>query len=418
MNAISSAGERLTFGAPSSPWLRVGQVGAALAAGMGIGRFVYTPVLPLMEAQAGLTPSAGAALATANYSGYLVGALAGIAIPGVMRSAATMRISLLALTVTLALMPVASNETSWGVLRFIAGVTSALVFVLAVGAMHSHLGGQAAHLSGWAFGGIGAGIALSGLVVLILRSMSTWESVWWAAALLTAICTFAAWTLTPQPRATAAAGERRKSPEQGVRSFGALFVSYLLEGVGYIIAGTFLVAAIDRTAGNIAGSGAWVLVGLAALPSGPLWASLGRRWSGPILLVIALTVQAVGIALPAAADGVWPALVSAFLFGGTFLGISQMSLAIGADLQIPRAVAILTSGYSLGQIVGPLVVTPLLSDGYHLALLVAAGIVLAAALAAAALPVLTWGLPKRAGATATGAWSDCRSRYRTPPRGG
>ncbi|OUS95815.1 YbfB/YjiJ family MFS transporter [Rhodococcus sp. NCIMB 12038] len=394
MNALGSTDERITFRTPTSPWITVGQVGAALAAGMGIGRFVYTPVLPLMEAQAGLTPSAGAALATANYFGYLIGALAGIALPGLMRSAATLRVSLLVLTFTLALMPVASNETDWGVLRFIAGVTSALVFVFAVGAMHSHLSGQAAHLSGWAFGGIGAGIALSGLVVLILRSMSTWESVWWAAALLTAICTLAAWTLTPQHPASASADERRRPPEQGARRFGALFASYSLEGVGYIIAGTFLVAAIDRTAGGIAGSGAWVLVGLAALPSGPLWASLGRRWSRPVLLVIALTVQAAGIALPAVAGGIGPALVSAFLFGGTFLGISQMSLAIGAHLQFPRAVAILTSGYSLGQIAGPLVVTPLLSDGYHVALLVAAGIVLAAALAAAGLSVRSRGTPR------------------------
>ncbi|MFF2108727.1 YbfB/YjiJ family MFS transporter [Rhodococcus koreensis] len=385
MNAIGSAEDLVAFRTPTSPWVTVGQVGAALAASMGIGRFVYTPVLPLMEAQAGLTPSAGAALATANYLGYLIGALAGIALPGMMRSAATLRVSLLVLTLTLALMPVASHETFWGVLRFIAGVTSATVFVVAVSAMHSTLSGQAAHLSGWAFGGIGAGIALSGLVVLILRSMGTWCSVWWAAALLTLICTLAAWTLTPERAPVAPTVERRKSPKRKRRWFSMLFISYSLEGVGYIIAGTFLVAAIDHTAGSVAGSGAWVIVGLAALPSAPLWALLGRRWSRPILLVTALVVQAAGIALPAVADGIWPALISAFLFGGTFLGISQMSLTIGAHLQFPRAVAILTTGYSLGQIGGPLIVTPLLSDGYHLALLVASGIVLAAALTATLL---------------------------------
>ncbi len=229
MNALSSADERFTFRTPTSPWITVGQVGAALAASMGIGRFVYTPVLPLMEAQAGLTPSAGAALATANYLGYLIGALAGIVLPGMMRSAATLRFSLLVLTLTLALMPVASNETFWGVLRFIAGVTSALVFVVAVGAMHFHLSGHAAHLSGWAFGGIGAGIALSGLVVLILRSMSTWEAVWWAAALLTLICTLAAWTLTPERAPMAPTVERRKSPKRKRRWFSMLFISYSLE---------------------------------------------------------------------------------------------------------------------------------------------------------------------------------------------
>jgi hypothetical protein len=127
------------------------------------------------------------------------------------------------------------------------------------------------------------------------------------------------------------------------------------------------------------GTGAWVLVGLAALPSAALWAWLSRTWARPTLLAAALALQAVGIALPALIGGIGAALVSAALFDATFLGIATTVLAIGAHLRTPRAVAILTTGYSIGQIVGPLVVTPLLHDGYHLALLIAAGFVALAA---------------------------------------
>jgi AraC-like DNA-binding protein len=108
------------------------------------------------------------------------------------------------------------------------------------------------------------------------------------------------------------AGARNLRPEQSPstsdeprsrthRWFSALFASYALEGVGYIIAGTFLVAAIDQDSPGWIGSGAWVIVGLAAVPSAVLWARLGRRWSHPDLLLVALVVQAVGIAAEAAA---------------------------------------------------------------------------------------------------------------------
>ena len=67
----------MTIARYGPPWVHVGRSAAALAASMGIGRFVYTPILPLMTAQVGLSTQGGAALATSNYVGYLVGALAG-----------------------------------------------------------------------------------------------------------------------------------------------------------------------------------------------------------------------------------------------------------------------------------------------------------------------------------------------------
>uniref|UniRef100_UPI0015F0538A YbfB/YjiJ family MFS transporter n=1 Tax=Streptomyces shenzhenensis TaxID=943815 RepID=UPI0015F0538A len=188
--------------------------------------------------------------------------------------------------------------------------------------------------------------------------------------------------------------------------FGALFVSYFLEGVGYIVAGTFLVAAIGQGSPGWLGSGAWVLVGLAAVPSSALWARLGRRWSRPGLLLTALTIQAAGIALPALTGSTAAALASAVLFGATFLGVSTLALATGAHLRFPRSVALLTAGYSVGQILGPPVVAPLLRHGYHQALLLAALVVLAAAVAAAVLRI---GFPHHMGGDHTG-----RVRQRQP----
>jgi len=370
-----------------SPWLHVAQAAAALAAGMGVGRFVYTPILPLMHAQAGLSTGPGANLATANYVGYLGGALAGILAPALVRSRAALRGSLLVLTGTLAAMPLTHSAAVWGALRLVAGAASALVFVVAASSLLHHLRGHPSHLPGWAIGGVGAGIALSGLLLLVLRSVADWRAAWWASAALTALLTVGSWNLRPESAPSPSGEKSGGTAPRTHRWFGALFVSYTLEGIGYIVAGTFLVAAIGQGSPGWVGNGAWVLVGLAAVPSPALWARLGRRWSRPGLLVAALVVQAAGIALPALIGGTAAALVSAVLFGGTFLGVSTLALATGAHLGFPRSVALLTTGYSVGQILGPLVVAPLLHHGYHRALFLAALVVLAAAAAAAVLRI-------------------------------
>ncbi|WP_245822783.1 YbfB/YjiJ family MFS transporter, partial [Lentzea waywayandensis] len=157
------------------------QAAAALAAAMGIGRFVYTPILPLMTAQAGLSAASAASLATANYLGYFVGALATIVRAP---SRTTNRVALVLLVATLAGMPLTHGMAAWFVLRLLAGVASALVFVAAVNAR-----------PGWGMSGVGAGIALSGLVVLVL---SQWQVAWWAAAGLAALLAIWAWGLRPE----------------------------------------------------------------------------------------------------------------------------------------------------------------------------------------------------------------------------
>jgi hypothetical protein len=263
--------------------------------------------------------------------------------------------------------------------------------MIAVSALLTGLRGPLQYLAGWGFGGVGAGIAVSGIVVLVT---GTWRAAWLASAAVALVLTVAAWPLRPGPRPVQQARPGAAppvpappvpAPPPARRWFALLLTSYSLEGVGYIIAGTFLVAAISENSPAWAGSGAWVLTGLAALPASAGWAYLSRRWRRPTLLCVALLIQAAGIALPGLVSGVAPALLSAALFGATFLGVASMALALGAQMRYPRAVALLTTGYGLGQILGPVVVTPLLHPGYQLALLIGAAIVLAAALAAAML---------------------------------
>ena len=199
-----------------------------------------------------------AAIATANYAGYLAGAMAGVAAPALLRSRTVYRSSLIVVVATLALMPVLTGDARWAALRFVTGCASALVFMVAASALLTGLRAHGQHLVGHGFGGVGAGIAASGVLVLVLRH-GTWQDSWWSAAVLGAALSVAAWPL--QPPATDNDGTDRGAGPAGRRWFTSLLLAYTLEGVGYIIAGTFLVAAIDQTASTTLGSSAWIAPG-------------------------------------------------------------------------------------------------------------------------------------------------------------
>ena len=205
-----------------------------MGAAMGIGRFAYTPILPLMTAQAAVTPQLAGNLATANYVGYLAGALAGTASRRLTRSAMALRTSLVVLVATLAAMPFAPNAIGWLGLRTVAGFTSAVVFVIAVNSMLDHLGDHSPHLPGWGFGGVRIGIALSGVLVLALPTAG-WQSAWWIAAASAAVLSACAWTMRgikSPAKASAAATAPPEPPGRFDRRFAMLFVSYTLEGTG------------------------------------------------------------------------------------------------------------------------------------------------------------------------------------------
>src|SRR5262245_64894373 len=80
--------------------IRAGAAGAVAAAGllalavaMGIGRFAFTPILPMMQEDAGVSIAMGGWLASANYIGYLLGALSVMGLR--MRATSAIRAGLL-----------------------------------------------------------------------------------------------------------------------------------------------------------------------------------------------------------------------------------------------------------------------------------------------------------------------------------
>ncbi len=350
---------------------------AGLAAAMGVGRFVYTPLLPLMQEQTGVSHSDTALVATANYLGYFLGAIALAVYPSGTRSRPLFHASIVALIASELVMITGTDVRLWLTTRVVAGIASAAVFVYCATAVVGHPS------AGVTFTGVGAGIATSGVLVAVLGPITSWSVLWVVAAAITAGFAAIAWSLppgTPPPRPSGGSRPRTK-PSARWWTLGA---SYFLEGLGYIILGTFLVAAVSAGGAAWTGPAAWVVVGLAAVPSPLLWAKALRRWSAESLLALALLLQAVSALLPALVAGPAAALVAAILFGGTFMGITLLAMDSALGLGIPRAAAALTAIYGLGQILGPLVVAPMLGDGFRSAFLCAAAVLVVAALLAGA----------------------------------
>ncbi|MBY4131345.1 YbfB/YjiJ family MFS transporter [Rhodococcus fascians] len=115
----------------------------------------------------------------------------------------------------------------------------------------------------------------------------------------------------------------------------------------------------------------WAIVGIAAVPATLLWAALARRVGWPIALAIALGVETLGTILPVLDGSSVTAMVTAALFGATFMGICMLTMECGQSLIGPNSAAPLTAVYGLGQVLGPSMVAPVVGEGYGAAFTIA-----------------------------------------------
>jgi MFS family permease len=349
----------------------------ALAVAMGIGRFAFTPGLALMQRDLGLSDAAAGQLAALNFAGYLIGAMLAASVSTGSRRLPFL-IALCASVLTTGCMSVSSDPVLWSFLRFASGVASAFLFVLASGMALDALDGDGRG-SGLLYSGVGGGIALTGALAVAGDSLGGWSGAWVVFGTAALLLSIPAAALLREP----IAGSRAEPGPGGAQlPFRPLLVSYFCAGLGYIVTGTFLVVIAERMPA-VAGTGntLWTIVGLAAIPSCFLWARLGARWGKGAALVAAFLLQALGIALPALSGALPVVVLSALLYGGTFMGIVLLTMALG-KIALPgdsgRAVGTLTAVYGIGQILGPWLAGNIaqLSGAFTLPLLGAAGVVL------------------------------------------
>lgn len=329
-----------------------------LVVAMGISRFAFTPILPFMRIEEGLSFEEGGYLASSNYIGYFVGALgAGF----IYRNKKNFLLITVVLNVlSIFIMGLTHSFLFWVILRFIAGATSGFIFVLTSSIIMDYLATHfQTRFSGFLFSGIGLGIAISGLLVPFIEGIYDWEGTWLGLGILSAL--FLVITLLLWRNISIQDGEKvEKSNDtkifQGFMLW--LIIAYGLEGLGYIITGTFLVDIIYNIESlQSFASFSWVIAGIAAAPAAPIWMMLISKYSTVKVLSMAYILQVVGILLPVLTQTAWSVLLSAFLFGFTFVGIVSLSTAYARELfpkQSGVVVSALTTAYALGQIIGPI----------------------------------------------------------------
>jgi predicted MFS family arabinose efflux permease len=339
---------------------------------------------------AGLTPTQAGSIASANFLGYLVGAILATTPQACAARPATVVLMLAVSAATGAAMAVVSSLTAFAAVRFVSGLASAFVFVgVSAVVVQALLRRGRTGLTWILYAGVGVGIATSSaLVALALARFGDWRAPWLATAAASALaCAIVALLLPRDP--PAAAGQ---ATERDGRPVWPIVVAYGLWGFGYVITATFLVALV-REAGTGSETLTWMMVGLAAAPSVPVWGHIGTRFGLGRALAMAFLIEAAAVALSAVAPGA--ALAAAALFGGTFMGIT--ALALGAARQSAggdprRILGLMTIAMSVGQLVGPPFAGMLRerAGSYLLPSLAAAG-----ALALCAVLALRWQAARR-----------------------
>ena len=328
---------------------------------IGVARFAYTPLLPLMQQQTWLSDAQGGWLAALNYAGYMLGALTAASISSIRLKDTLYRITLVLALVSTAGMALADSFWLWASMRFVAGFSSSGAMLLASGLiLHWLISHRQRGELGIHFAGVGLGMLLAALAVeLMLRLSLDWQAQWWGFAALAVALLVPAWAWLPRPAKPIEGGGGGQRPaEPPSRTFMRLMLAaYFCAGYGYVISATFIVAIVEREP-LLAGAGNWTfaLVGLAAAPAVMLW-DLIARWIGYLgALIAAMGLQVVGIVLPAVTDNLAGVLASAVLYGSTFLGCVSLVLTMAGRLypQSPaRMMGRMTLAYGAAQIIAP-----------------------------------------------------------------
>ena len=340
-----------------------------IAVGMGFGRFAFTGMYPLMVGEGLMSLAQGSVAASANYAGYLIGALLVTRLPHA-RAASAARMAMLGTVLCLGLLALPMGAWWIDGVRFIAGIFSAVALITASVWLLQVI--EHPHGAPLMFSGVGLGIFASAELIAGGAAMQAGSgTIWLALALAAALFSVAAWpALGKQAIASTPPEHADKIHEHVLMKPWRLVLVYGLAGFGYIVTATYLPVLIKGAAPNIDPLQIWAAFGIGAMPSCFFWHWLHMRAGTSRTMFLNLAIQAVGVAMPVLAPNLAGFLASALLVGGTFVGTVTIAMPAGKRLAHKvrfNILASMTAAYGAGQIAGPMVAGVLLAHTHSFA---------------------------------------------------
>lgn len=375
---------------PTSP-LILALLGAyTLIVSHGIGRFLYTANLPSMLAQTELTTVVSGYVASANYAGYLSGAVIAMLVSR-KRTKFSMQVGIVLCLLTSFFMLI-ENIPLWYVVRFFSGLGSALILVNGSTLLLSHFPQYKRTLyAAIYYAGVGIGVVVSSVIVYVVRqSTLAYADMWLLGSLLSLPTLWIAWHFRKLELVKQTVQAHHVQPH-AQKHRKLIIACYSLCGFVYITAATFLpVIVLD----NLTSSSTtiahldmfvWAVVGLAAAISNPIWGKLAHQFNEISMLLLAIITQIISLVIPVYFSSIVMLFLAALLFGGSFMAIVSLSMGAVKHLSAKRInffLGLATVGYSIGQILGPLVSVYLFeqTQSFNAGLLVATGVYVVAAL--------------------------------------
>lgn len=363
---------------------------AATLAGVGIGRFAYVAILPLLVQQAWFSRTEAGWLGAANLTGYLLGIGIAAWLARSMTAARMVQLAMLLCALSFFGCAWRGGGIAWFIgWRAVAGACGAILMVQApVLILPRTPVERRGRVGGLIFSGVGLGIVAAATVVPALLHeglTATWITLGLICLLLTAI-TWNFWTEAPEaPQPEFALNWRLPAPVM------LLLAAYALNAVGYLPHTLFWADYITRELHRpLAQAGFfWACFGVGAACGPYLTGVVADRIGLTSTLFIGFSLKAVGVALPLAANGDAALLVSSVLVGFFAPGIvgaaSGYALEIGGAGAHRRNWTAMNCGFSLAQAGAAAIMVSVMSGRQSYALLFAAS---SAALALSALCIV------------------------------